>query len=58
MTSFLASIRCGVLRRCVPTCTTRLCLRAAASIAWPSATSMLIGFLLMQKVEPVKLQEE
>ncbi len=31
-----ASIRCGVLRRCVPTCTTRLCLRAAASIAWPS----------------------
>ena len=39
-----ASTRCGVLRRCVPTCTTRLCLRAAASIAWPSATSTLIGF--------------
>ena len=31
-----ASTRCGVLRRCVPTCTTRLCLRAAASIACPS----------------------
>jgi hypothetical protein len=31
-----ASIRCGVLRRCVPTCTTRPYLRAAASIAWPS----------------------
>ena len=39
-----ASIRCGVLRRWVPTCTTRLCLRAAASIAWPSTTSTLIGF--------------
>ena len=39
-----ASIRCGVLRRCVPTWTTRLCLRAAASMAWPSITSTLIGF--------------
>ena len=39
-----ASTRCGVLRRCVPTCTTRLYLRAAASIAWPSAMSTLIGF--------------
>jgi hypothetical protein len=39
-----ASIRCGVLRRCVPTWTTRLCLRAAATIAWPSTTSVLIGF--------------
>ena len=36
--------RCGVLRRWVPTCTTRLCLRAAASMAWPSTTSTLIGF--------------
>ena len=44
MTLSRASIRCGVLRRCVPICTTRLCLRAAASIAWPSATSTLIGF--------------
>ena len=33
-----------MLRRCVPTCTTRLYLRAAASIAWPSATSTLMGF--------------
>ena len=39
-----ASIRCGVLRRWVPTCTTRLYLRAAASIASPSFTSTLIGF--------------
>ncbi len=33
-----------MLRRCVPTCTTRPCLRAAATIACPSATSTLIGF--------------
>ena len=39
-----AVTRCGVLRRCMPTCTTRLYLRAAASIAWPSTTSTLIGF--------------
>jgi hypothetical protein len=39
-----ASIKCGVLRRCVPTCTTRLCLRAAASIAWHSTTSTPMGF--------------
>ena len=39
-----ASIRCGVLRRCVPTCTTRPLRRAAASIAWLSTTSTLVGF--------------
>ncbi len=44
MKSRLASIRCGVLRRWVPTCTTRLCSRAAASMASPSFTSTLIGF--------------
>ena len=33
-----------MLRRWVPTCTTRWCLRAAASMAWPSTTSTLIGF--------------
>ena len=37
-------MRCGVLRRCVPTCTTRLYLRAAASMAWPSTMSTLMGF--------------
>ena len=35
-----ASTRCGVLRRCVPTCTTRPCLRAAATILWPSTMSV------------------
>ena len=39
-----ASMRCGVLRRCVPTCTTRLYFRAAANIAWPSTISTLMGF--------------
>ena len=39
-----AVIRCGVLRRCIPTWTTRLYFRAAASIAWPSTTSTLTGF--------------
>src|SRR5947199_330825 len=39
-----ASAMCGVLRRCRPTCTTLRSLRAAATIAWPSATSTLIGF--------------
>src|SRR5918992_1574630 len=39
-----ARTRWGVLRRCMPTCTTRLYFRAAASIAWPSTTSTLIGF--------------
>ena len=34
----------GVLRRCVFTCTTRPCFRAALTIAWPSTTSTLIGF--------------
>jgi hypothetical protein len=44
ITRSIASIRCGVLRRCMPTCTTRPCLRAAATIASPSRTSTLIGF--------------
>ena len=40
-----ASIRCGVLRRCVPTWTIlRLVRRAASTIALPSLTSTLIGF--------------
>jgi hypothetical protein len=39
-----ARTRCGVLRRCMPTCTTRLCFRAAASMVSPSTTSTLIGF--------------
>src|SRR5438034_1126896 len=34
MTRSRHSTRCGVLRRCVPTCTTRLCLRAAEDIAF------------------------
>ena len=34
----------GVLLRCVPTCTTLLYFRAAATIASPSMTSTLIGF--------------
>ena len=34
-----ASSRCGVLRRCRPTCTVRLYLRAAATMACPSTTS-------------------
>ena len=40
----LASTQCGVLLRWVPTCTTRPCFRAAATIASPSITSQLIGF--------------
>ena len=44
MISFFAWIKCGVLLRCVPTCTTRPCFRAAATIASPSSTSRLMGF--------------
>ena len=38
--------------RCVPTCTTRLCLRAAATIASPSSTSRLIGFCNRRRPPP------
>ena len=34
----------GMLRRCVPNCTTRLCLRAAATISSPSRGLWLAGF--------------
>ena len=37
-------MRWGVLLRWVPTCTTRLYFRAAATMASPSSTSTLIGF--------------
>jgi hypothetical protein len=39
-----AVVECGDVRRCVPTWMTRLFLRAARTIAWPSPIVCAMGF--------------